>query len=726
MYKLPKTRASVGITPQLIAFLLFAAMLALWAGTQLVAHLFHYHPALGDGVFTRKSFTLYEPWAILQWTLNAFLTGGVVNNPAMGPLMKGWAAVAAVLIPSAIIAQLIRLRKQRLDDSELHGSASWATMKDAEEAALLGDEGVYVGAMEDKRGNLRYLMHNGPEHILAFAPTRSGKGVGLVIPTLLAWKDSVVVHDIKGENYAITAGWRQKQGQIVLRFAPTAEDCAKFNPLAEVRLNQNIVKDVQNIATMIVDPDGKGLQDHWAKTGFDLLTGVILYVLLSEDLTEKERNLATVQAILSDGGPIRMKAAAEANKDDEENQQPQDKPQDIIRGVFEYIKKQAYATLDQETDLYKRNGWETAAQASQSFLNKAPNEASGVLSTALSFLSLYRDPIVARNTSISEWKISDLMHQNKPVSLYLVVPPSDKDRLKPLIRLILNQIVRTLTEKMEFKDGRSVAGYKHRLLLLIDEFPALGKLDVFEEALAFIAGYGLKAYLIAQDLTQLQKAYTRDESIISNCHIRIAYAPNKIETAKVISDILGQRTVVHEQVNYSGKAGGALNSVSVSTQQTARPLMTPDEVMRLEGPVKDANGNIIKPGAMLIMVANRKPILGRQILYFLDPILSERSKVATPKATDKVREIEEDEQQAKKIKAARNRVVVKLDPEEIEEAERESIESAVEMAMAQYGGEEDVQSDEGIATDETGGLHVKTKRVAVEVTGKIDVSRDIA
>lgn len=723
MYKLPQTHASVGVTPQLIAFLLLAAMLALWAGTQVVAHLFHYHPALGDGIFTRQSFTLYEPWAILQWTLNAFLTGGVVNNPAMGPLMKGWAAVAAVLIPSAIIAQLIRLRKQRLDDSELHGSASWATMKDAEEAALLGDEGVYVGAMEDKHGNLRYLMHNGPEHILAFAPTRSGKGVSLVIPTLLAWKESVVVHDIKGENYAITAGWRQKQGQIVLRFAPTEEDCAKFNPLAEVRLDQNIVKDVQNIATMIVDPDGKGLQDHWAKTGFDLLTGVILYVLLSKDLAKKERNLATVQAILSDGGPIRLAAAAEANKEGDEQQE---QTHDIIKGVFEYIKRQAYAALDTETDPYRRNGWETAAQASQSFLNKAPNEASGVLSTALSFLSLYRDPIVARNTSVSEWKISDLMHQDKPVSLYLVVPPSDKARLKPLIRLILNQIVRTLTEKMDFKDGRSVANYKHRLLLLIDEFPALGKLDVFEEALAFIAGYGLKAYLITQDMTQLQKHYSRDESIVSNCHIRIAYAPNKIETAKLISDILGQQTVVYEQVNYSGKAGGILDNVSVTTQMMARPLITPDEVMRLEGPVKDANGNIIKPGAMLIMVANRKPILGRQILYFRDPVLSARSKVPTPEHTDIVHEIEEDAQQEKEIKATRNRVVVKLDPEEIEEAERESIESAVEMAMAQYDGEEDAQDDEGIATDETGGLHVKTKRAAVEVTGRIDVSRDVA
>jgi type IV secretion system protein VirD4 len=176
------------------------------------------------------------------------------------------------------------------------------------------------------------------------------------------------------------------------------------------------------------------------------------------------------------------------------------------------------------------------------FLNKASNEASGVLSTALSFLSLYRDPIVAANTSASDFTIESLMQ--RPTSLYLVVPPSDKDRLKPLLRLVINQVVRRLTEKMEFDEtGASKSRFPHKMLLLIDEFPALGKLEIFEEALAFIAGYGLKALLITQDLSQLTKAYSKDESILSNCHIRIAFAPNKIETAELLSKMSGASTV---------------------------------------------------------------------------------------------------------------------------------------------------------------------------------------
>lgn len=230
-------------------------------------------------------------------------------------------------------------------------------------------------------------------------------------------------------------------------------------------------------------------------------------------------------------------------------------------------------------------------------------------------------PVVARNTATSDF--SDLMNQHKPVSLYLLVPPSDKDRLRPLIRLMVNQIVRNLTEKMEFKDGRSVAGYKHRLLLLADEFPSLGKqLDVFEESLAFIAGYGLKAYLIIQDISQLWTAYGKDESIFSNCHVRVAYAPNKIETAELLSKMTGIATIVKQSHSFSGSLYGSHSNISTSTQETQRPLLTADEVMRLPAARKDAQGNVIEPGDMLIFMAGQTPIYGKQILYFLDPTFS--------------------------------------------------------------------------------------------------------
>jgi type IV secretion system protein VirD4 len=278
-----------------------------------------------------------------------------------------------------------------------------------------------------------------------------------------------------------------------------------------------------------------------------------------------------------------------------------------------------------------------AASVARNILNMADQEKSSVVSSAISYLTLYRDPVVARNTATSDFRIGDLMNDDKPVSLYLVVPPSDKDRLRPLIRLLINQIVRSLTEKMEFKDGRSVAGYKHRLLLMVDEFPSLGKLDVFEESLAFIAGYGLKAYLIIQDISQLWTAYGKEESIFSNCHVRVAYAPNKIETAELLSKMSGTATVVKKNHAVSGDLFGGKSNIQSSIAETQRPLLTADEVMRLPAARKDAQGNITEPGDMLIFMAGQTPIYGKQILYFLDPTFSQRAKIAAPEKSDVLR-----------------------------------------------------------------------------------------
>ena len=182
-------------------------------------------------------------------------------------------------------------------------------------------------------------------------------------------------------------------------------------------------------------------------------------------------------------------------------------------------------------------------------LNKSENERSGVLSTAMSFLGLYRDPTVAAVTSRCDWRIADLVSAEHPLSLYLVVPPSDISRTKPLIRLILNQIGRRLTESLDSQDGEK---RKHRVLFMLDEFPALGRLDFFESALAFMAGYGLRSFLIAQSLNQIEKAYGPNNSILDNCHVRIAFASNDERTAKRISDALGTATELRAQRNYAG------------------------------------------------------------------------------------------------------------------------------------------------------------------------------
>ena len=254
------------------------------------------------------------------------------------------------------------------------------------------------------------------------------------------------------------------------------------------------------------------------------------------------------------------------------------------------------------------------ASAAREVLNKSENERSGVLSTAMSFLGLYRDPTVAAVTSHCDWRIQDLVDATNPVSLYLVVPPSDISRTKPLIRLLLNQIGRRLTETLEVEGS---ANSKHRVLMMLDEFPALGRLDFFESALAFMAGYGLRAFMIAQSLNQIEKAYGANNSILDNCHVRVAFATNDERTAKRISDALGTATEMRSQKNYAGhRLSPWLGHLMVSRQESARALLTPGEVMQLP------------PQEEIVMVSGHAPVRAQKLRYFDDENF--KSRVVAP------------------------------------------------------------------------------------------------
>ncbi|MHB1952328.1 MAG: type IV secretory system conjugative DNA transfer family protein [Sulfobacillus sp.] len=605
LYHLPDSAADLTRVVWLaVGLFLGITLLGFWTATEYAAWALQWSFALGSTVIPH----VYAPWRIVIWSWQ-------FDRPTEGPrVLAIFTRAHALLTSTGLFALLLpvgvsyrRTRRRAGQGNDLHGSAHWATDAEVAATGLLPDGanvgGVALGAYTDARGRTAYLRHAGPEHILAFAPTRSGKGVGLVVPTLLAWRESALVHDIKGENWHLTAGFRGTTlRQRLLKFDPTSPDSARFNPLREIRVGTaHLVKDVQNIATMIVDPDGKGLNDHWAKTGFDLLVGVLLHVLL--DPGETDRSLARVQEILSSGG-------AEAAPPE---------PAGVSKAAHETGFRAVMIAI-RDHQLHP-----VIHQAAQSFLNKAPNEASGVLSTALSFLSLYRDPIVAANTRVSDFTLESLMQT--ATSLYLVVPPSDKDRLKPLTRLIINQTVRRLTEGMDFDaQGRSRSRYPHRLLLMLDEFASLGRLEIFQEALAFMAGYGLKAFLIVQDLSQLFAAYGQDESILSNCHIRVAFAPNKIETAGLLSKMSGQATVTYTQRHYSGsRLGLVLPRVDTNDQLIERPLLTPDEALRL--PTQDE----------IVFVAGHAPIYARKLQYYADPAFQARAALAPPQATGRAR-----------------------------------------------------------------------------------------
>ena len=528
----------------------------MWGATQWVAHAFGYQPALGRPWFIWGEVPVYRPWRLFQWWYayeayapDVFARGGAIA--ASGGLLG---------ILAAVVGSVWRSRWEKRVTT--YGSARWAEKRDLVLAELLGGDGVFLG-----RWKGQYLRHDGPEHVLAFAPTRSGKGVGLVVPTLLSWTGSAVVHDIKGENWDLTSGWRSGFGTC-LRFDPTDARSPRFNPLMEVRKGAGEVRDVQNIADILVDPEGSlERRNHWEKTGHALLVGVILHVLYADE----DKTLAGCARFLSD-------------------------PSRTFEKTLQVMLKTKHVREGDGT----RTVHPVVAQAARELLNKSENERSGVLSTALSFLSLYRDPVVAAVTSASDWRISDLVEGERPVSLYLVVPPSDLSRTKPLVRLILNQIGRRLTESLPDPGRR-------KLLLMLDEFPALGRLDFFESALAFMAGYGVRAYLIAQSLNQIEKAYGPNNAILDNCHVRIAFATNDERTAKRISEALGAKTELRSQKNYTGhRLAPWLSHMMVSRQETQRALMTPGEVMQMA------------PTDEVVMVSGTPPILAKKLRYFED------------------------------------------------------------------------------------------------------------
>jgi len=541
----------------IVVFLIVLA--TTWGSTQYVAWQLGFQAQLGPPWFYLVGMPVYVPPAFFAWwfSYDAYAPG-IFGRGALIAASGGFIAIAA-----AIAMSVWRAREAKAVAT--YGSARWAEPHEVKAAGLIGPDGVVLGRL-----GRDYLRHDGPEHVLCFAPTRSGKGVGLVVPTLLTWPGSCIVHDIKGENWQLTAGFRARHGRVLL-FDPTNAASSAYNPLLEIRQGEWEVRDVQNVADVLVDPEGSlDKRNHWEKTSHSLLVGTILHVLYAE----QDKTLAGVAAFLSD---------------------PRRPIETALRAMMT------------TPHLGEAGPHPVVASTARELLNKSDNERSGVLSTAMSFLGLYRDPVVAEVTRRCDWGIADLIADERPLSLYLVVPPSDISRTKPLIRLVLNQIGRRLTEDLQARDRR------HRVLMMLDEFPALGRLDFFESALAFMAGYGIKSFLIAQSLNQIEKAYGANNSILDNCHVRVSFAANDERTAKRISDALGTATEMRAMRNYAGhRLSPWLGHLMVSRQETARPLLTPGEIMQLP------------PSDEIVMVAAAPPVRAKKARYFEDQRFTER------------------------------------------------------------------------------------------------------
>lgn len=451
-----------------------------------------------------------------------------------------------------------RLQRRNADGlagSRSHGSAGFASDADLVRAGLVGGRGLIIGKRDG-----RLLRFDKDGHLITFAPTRSGKGVGHVIPNLLAHRGSVVVNDIKGENYAVTARQRATFSKVVV-FSPFGQKSDCFNPIDFIRINtDDELDDVKVVADMMIRDDN--LQDpFWSREARSWLEALILFVAVEHEPIA--RNLGAVRHLL-------MQA-----------------PEDFMATIEDMVRSS-------NASVRQMAGSMTATEA---------KVAASVLSTAKSQTAVWDSVRLQAITGRSDFRMEDL--KSGVVSLYIVIPPENLQVYAPVMRLMVGLAVKAMT--------RVVAAPKERVLFLVDEFAALGYMQPIEEGITLLAGYGISLWLFVQDLSQIKGLYrNRWETLLSNCSVRCAFGISDVMTARLVSEALGNTTIFVN--NVSRKASGLMKMLDpfrmwrredhVSRSETARALMTPDEVMRLH------------EDNQLIFVRGARPVVAEKVRYY--------------------------------------------------------------------------------------------------------------
>lgn len=602
--------------------------------------------------FSATSFKFYNPWNLYHIvnffrdnpSYVAFQLTDIIRWSVGEILMYSSFTILGLTSGIGYIITLLRLRGILFSDRYgtarfLSGSEIIKSNKvddpDSEKSHKLhGRYGLFTGGFEHDKGeninwidrdtkaeylkHLLRLYHFGEQHMIIFAPTGSGKTASIVIPQLVTFPDSVFVLDISGELCTTTSGYRSKKfNNIIIRFEPTSSaGTARYNPLEEIRLGTEFeMADVQKIAAILVVTPEKDLSDHWVGRSYELLTAVILHVLY----TKKNRSLNSVAMFLSGIDPDDSSHvyAGENGWLSEMMGMPETKTS-IVTNANIHVKGYARIKGCDETSAHKellkngiigQDGIHINVKATAAALrnSNALEERSSIISTAQKPLALYRDPIVARNTSQSDFQLNDLQNLSRPVSLYLIVPTDQRERIKPLVRLLMTQFIH--------KTQSTTLNKKHELACIWDEFPEFGKLEVLESAFATIRKYKVRLVIICQDYLQLTRNYGDNQTIYSNCGVRIAFASNDSKTSKMLSTSTGDMTYIAKTTNYSQNTnplqmipGG---SISTSTQETARKLMTDNEI-------ENMGDN------MLILIEGQPSIKGHKVYWFFSNYFKER------------------------------------------------------------------------------------------------------
>jgi type IV secretion system protein VirD4 len=446
------------------------------------------------------------------------------------------------------------------EKEEIHGSARWASEADIKRAKLRASKGFLLG----RTGAKNYLVADDFQHVLLFAPTGSGKGVGFVIPNLLFWEDSLICHDIKLENYELTSGYRNKfLGQSCYVWNPADPDgnthC--YNPLDWISEKPGqMVDDAQKICSLIL-PE----QEFWMNEARSLLLGVILYLCADPN---KITSFGEVVRTLRSDDVVYSLAV-------------------VLDTIGKKIHPVSYMNI-------------------AAFLQKADKERSGVISTLNSGLELWANPLIDTATATSDFSFMQLKKQK--ITIYCGVTPDNLQRLEPLLKVFYQQASDFLTRHMPKKDE------PYGVLFVMDEFPTLGEMKAFQTGIAYFRGYRVKLFLITQDTQQLKGIYEDAgmNSFLSNSYYRVTFSANNIDTAEMISKLIGNKTV--KQYSNSKPKFFDMNPGSRTTNESEvqRALLLPQEVITLP---RDQQ---------ILLIESFPPIKTQKIFYYQDPFFLKR------------------------------------------------------------------------------------------------------
>lgn len=491
---------------------------------------------------------------------------------------------------------------------ELFGSARFATEFEIKKAGLLPTKAerqkfkypsILIGKYKDK-----FLHFAGQQFLYLAAPTRSGKGVGIVIPNLLNYADSVVVVDIKFENFLFTAGFREKCGQKVFLFSPDGyaetEQARKdgtikshhYNPLHYIRRDMKYRdSDVQKIVDILFPPnDG----DIWKGLAGNLAKGLICYLLD----TEKNQLQRNEKSIIKPTIPLMMKLGTDKG------------------GYSSFIERALKEHEDGENTLSM-----ATRAAFNEFLEMHDKGRSSVLMTFNAEMKVYTNPTCEAALSDNDFDFDNLRRER--MSIYVGLSPDGLVTYSRLINLFFSQLIMVNTRTLPDQDS----SLKYQVLLVLDEFPALGAVNILADAIGFTAGYNVRYLIIVQDHAQLcsDKLYGKEraDNLRKNCMIRLIYPPKEVDAnTKEISETLGYKTIKKKEHSRSYAGGKVTRSVSDREQQ--RALMLPQEIVEL-GTINHKSGVSLKE---IVIMEKVKPFIADKIIYFDESVFQNRKDYA--------------------------------------------------------------------------------------------------